>query len=83
MAVALVVVDDAELDPEDVTVDNVVEAVIEAVVEAADMEPVTLPLVVGMDPVELDAAVASAVVPDAEAAAEEAMVVESMANWPE
>jgi hypothetical protein len=83
-AVGLLVVDDAELVPEVVTVD--------IVVEAAVIELVTLPLELDVEPVELDAAAAAFVlVPETEAADEgadeatddEAIVVESIANWPE
>jgi hypothetical protein len=78
-AVGLLVVDDAELVPEVVTVD--------IVVEAAVMELVRLPLEPDVEPVELDAAVAFVLVPETEAVDEatddEAIVVESIANWPE
>jgi len=76
------VVNDAELVPEEVTVD--------IVVEAAVMELVMLPLEFDMEPVELDTTVPLVVVPETEAADEgaedadeEATVVESIANWPE
>jgi len=80
VAVALLEVDDAELVLKDVTVDMVVDAAV--------IELVMLPLEVGIDPVdvepmEFDAAVALVVIPDTEAAEEEADVVESIANWSE
>jgi len=86
-AVGLLVVDDAELVPEVVTVD--------IVVEAAVTELVRLPNGLDVDPVELDAAFAFVLVPETEAVDEgadegadeatddEAIVVESIANWPE
>jgi hypothetical protein len=80
VAVALLEVDDAEPVLEDATVDMVVDAAV--------IELVMLPLEVGIDPVdvepvEFDATVALVVIPDTEAAEEEADVVESIANWPE
>lgn len=79
MAVALLEVDDAEL---------VLDITVDRVVDAAVIELVMLPLEVGVDPVdvepvEFDATVALVVIPDTEAAEDEADVVESIANWPE
>jgi hypothetical protein len=79
VAVALLEVDDAEL---------VLDITVDRVVDAAVIELVMLPLEVGVDPVdvepvEFDATVALVVIPDTEAAEDEADVVESIANWPE
>lgn len=73
---------DAELVPEDVTVDSVVETVVIELV-TLPVELVILPVELDIDPVLLEVTVALVVVPETEAADEEAVVVESIANWPE
>ena len=76
-AVGLLVVDDAELVPEVVTVD--------IVVEAAVMELVRLPLELDVEPVAFVLVPETEAVDEGadEAADDEAIVVESIANWPE
>lgn len=70
-------VDDAELVPEVVTVD--------IVVEAAVMELVRLPLELDVEPVAFVLVPETEAVDEGadEAADDEAIVVESIANWPE